>query len=226
MKTIFLLISVFATIGLSAQKTVHDANAVTRSAKNFHAIEISDGIDLYLSQSNEEAVAVSGSSDEYRDKIKVEVINGVLKVYYDRKNGWSMNWGNRKLKAYVSAKSLDHLSASGGADVFIDNELAYLSFKKANRNPKDPNSIALVADAIAKLNDIVDRRPDQMAHAFHIMGSQGLTWAKSGIPPGDARKAFIEYLLAKAKLSRDYQPTDMTRGLYDEIERALLMLAV
>ena len=123
MKNIFLLISVFATISLSAQKTVHDANAVTRSAKNFHAIEISDGIDLYLSQSNEEAVAVSGSSDEYRDKIKVEVINGVLKVYYDRKNGWSMNWGNRKLKAYVSAKSLDHLSASGGADVFIDNEL-------------------------------------------------------------------------------------------------------
>lgn len=125
MKKILLLLFLLATIGLSAQKTVHDANAITRSAKGFHAIEISDGIDLYLTQGTEEAVAVSAVSDEYRDKIQVEVANGVLKIYYERKDNWGvrMNWGNRKLKAYVSAKNLDKLSASGGADVVVDNEL-------------------------------------------------------------------------------------------------------
>lgn len=125
MKKILLLASLLATIGLSAQKTVHDANAVTRSAKGFHAIEISDGIDLYLTQGNEEAVAVSASGNEYRNKIMVEVNNGVLKIYYERQKNWGMgiNWGNRKLKAYVSVKTLDKLSASGGADVYVENEL-------------------------------------------------------------------------------------------------------
>jgi len=124
MKRIILFASLFAGITLSAQKTVRDNNAVTRNAKGFHAIEISDGIDLYLSQSNEEAVAVSASGAEYRDKIKVEVVGGTLKIYYERDRGsWSVNWGNRKLKAYVSVKTIDNLHASGGADVFIDNEL-------------------------------------------------------------------------------------------------------
>jgi hypothetical protein len=117
----FLLVS----LGLSAQRTVRDDNAVNRNAKNFHAIEISDGIDLYLSQGTEEAVAVSASSNEYRDKIHVEVINGTLKIFYERDSNWGMsiNWGNRKLKAYVSVKTLDKLYASGGADILIDNEL-------------------------------------------------------------------------------------------------------
>ena len=123
MKQIFLFLSVFATLSLAAQKTVHDANATTRNAKGYHAIEIQDGIDLYLTQSNEEAVAVSASTNDYRDKIRVDVTDGTLKIYYDKQNSWSMNWGNRKLKAYVSVKNLDKLHASGGADVYVENEL-------------------------------------------------------------------------------------------------------
>jgi hypothetical protein len=123
MKRIFLLATVLITLGATAQKTVHDANAVVRSAKGFHAIEMSDGIDLYLSQGNEEAVAVSASSTEYRDKIRVEVVNGVLKIYYDDERNWRINWGNRKMKAYVSVKTIDRLYASGGADIAIEDEL-------------------------------------------------------------------------------------------------------
>ncbi|MEO8173954.1 MAG: head GIN domain-containing protein [Sediminibacterium sp.] len=125
MKKIILFASLLISLGLSAQRTVRDDNAVTRTAKNFHAIEISDGIDLYLSQGNEEVVAVSASSNEYRDKIHVDVVNGTLKIFYERENnrGWTINWGNRKLKAYVSVKTLDKLYASGGADILIDGEL-------------------------------------------------------------------------------------------------------
>lgn len=123
MKKIILLASLFAATATWAQKTIRDEHAQTRPAKNFHAIEVSDGIDLYLSQGSTESVAVSASSSDYRDKIQVEVVNGVLKIYYERnKLGWS--WGvNRKLRAYVSVKTLDGLSASGGSDVEIDTEL-------------------------------------------------------------------------------------------------------
>lgn len=126
MKKIFsvLLLSGIVT-AVSAQKTINDANAQKRNVAGFHAIEIGGGIDLYLSQ-GDDAVAVSASKDEYRDKIKTEVKNGVLKIWYEYNSNIRLDWGNRKMKAYVSAKTLDGLHASGGSDVFVDG-----SFKAA-----------------------------------------------------------------------------------------------
>lgn len=125
MKKICLLFFLLCTLAVGAQKTVHDANATIRDVRNFHAIEIADGVDLYLTQSNEEAVAVSASTHEYRNRIRTEVINGVLKINFNPENTWKLNWfGNRKLKAYVSLKTLDKLLATGGSDVFIENELS------------------------------------------------------------------------------------------------------
>lgn len=125
MKKIYLIFSLLCTLAGNAQKTVHDANATARQVSSFHAIDIADGVDLYLTQGNEEAVAVSASTDEYRNRIRTEVVNGVLKIDFDQEGTWKLNWfGNRKLKAYVSVKQLDKLVASGGSDVFIENELS------------------------------------------------------------------------------------------------------
>ncbi len=121
MKKILLTALLLTGIFVQAQKSLLDANAVKRNISHFRAIEIADGIDLYLTQGNEEALAVSASSADYRDKIRTEVVNDVLKIYYNREGGWNLNWGNRKLKAYVSVKQLEKLTASGGADVFIEN---------------------------------------------------------------------------------------------------------
>lgn len=126
MKKLFSLLLLTGLITTaSAQKTINDANAQKRNVPGFHAIEVGGGIDLYLSQ-GDEAVAVSASKDEYRDKIKTEVKNGVLKIWYEWSSNLRMDWGNRKLKAYVSAKDLDGLHASGGSDVYVDG-----SFKAA-----------------------------------------------------------------------------------------------
>jgi hypothetical protein len=124
MKKIFsLLIAGFAfSIGM-AQKTINDPNVQVRPASGFHAIEISGGIDLYLS-SGDEAVAVSAKDIEARDRIKTEVKNGVLKIYFDWKDGLKLALkGDKKLKAYVSYKTLDGLSASGGSDVHVEGTI-------------------------------------------------------------------------------------------------------
>lgn len=121
---ITLFVSLLMLTGtILAQKTIRDANAQSRNGlKNFHAVQVSSGIDLYLTQSAEEAVAVSASAEEYRDKIITEVVDGVLKIYYEKSNNWNWggNSGNKKLKAYVSVKQLDKLSASGGSDVSFE----------------------------------------------------------------------------------------------------------
>lgn len=119
-KILTLIIAIASITGLVAQKTINDPNAEKRNVSGFHAIEVSGGIDLYLSQGNE-AVAVSASEIKYRDKIKTEVVNGVLKIYYENENRHiSISWGNRKLKAYVSARTLDGLEGSGGSDIAIE----------------------------------------------------------------------------------------------------------
>ena len=85
-----------------AQKQVNDPNAESRNVKGFHAVKVATGIDLLLSQGNTEAVAVSASTNEHRDRIKTVVENGVLKIYYDNNGLNFRNSDNRKLKAYVS----------------------------------------------------------------------------------------------------------------------------
>src|SRR5258706_7862012 len=99
-KIVSLVILATSFSAAIAQKTVNDPNAKKRNVSGYHAIEVSGGIDLYLSQ-GEEAVAVSASETKYRDRIKTEVKNGVLKIWYDH-NNFTVDWGNRKMKAYVS----------------------------------------------------------------------------------------------------------------------------
>ncbi|MEP6685072.1 MAG: head GIN domain-containing protein [Parafilimonas sp.] len=121
-KLIVLLPFLFSVAFLMAQNTVvHDANAEVRKISSFHSIEVSNGINLIITQSNEEAVAVSAPSTDVRNLIKTEVENGKLRIYFDNQGRRNWNNNNKKdLKAYVSFKNLDGLEANSGADVSTD----------------------------------------------------------------------------------------------------------
>jgi hypothetical protein len=119
MKKLLLAAGMFATLSLAAQDLViDDANAKRRSLSgSFQSIRVSDGIELLLTQGSEESVAVSASESKYLERLKTEVSDGVLRIYYDNK---SMVWNNnerRRLKAYVSFKTLNQIKASSGAEV-------------------------------------------------------------------------------------------------------------
>jgi hypothetical protein len=117
---VLLNLFVFAAF---AQKTVNDPNAEKRNVSGYHGIEVSGGIDLFLSQGGE-TVAVSASETKYRDRIKTEVKNGILKIWYENNNHISIDWGgNRKLKAYVSFKNLDNLEGRGGSDIIVEGSI-------------------------------------------------------------------------------------------------------
>ena len=120
-----LLFAVAAVLSMTtrAQQTIiHDPNVELRSVSGYHGIEVSDAINLYLSQGDKETVAVSAKDIKWRDRIRTVVENGILKISLDR-HGWDV-LGNIKLKAYVSFTSLDLLKASGASDVFVDGVIA------------------------------------------------------------------------------------------------------
>ena len=119
MKKIFFSLFALLSVHLFAQDVeVNDANAVKRSLPtSFNAINVSDGIDLLLTQGSEESLAVSASEPKYLEKLKSEIVDGTLKIYYDNAGMiWNSN-EKRKLKAYVSFKTLEKLQASLGANV-------------------------------------------------------------------------------------------------------------
>ncbi len=129
MKKILLLITfhvlLFVTAFSQDVMTVNDKNAELRSVPgSFHGIRVSSAIDVIIKQGNEEAVVVSASEEKYRRKIKTEVRDGILRIWYDNE-GLKINWGNydMKLRAYVSVKNLDIIDVSGACDVKIDGVL-------------------------------------------------------------------------------------------------------
>ena len=125
MKRVFLSIALsFVTIAVFAQQKINDANAETREAKNFTSISVSNAFEVYLSQGSEETVAVSASEQKYKDKIKVEVKDGVLKISYDEGGKfWKRFTGNMKLKAYISFKSVNKITASGACDIRLQGKM-------------------------------------------------------------------------------------------------------
>ena len=118
-KIILSLVMMAGSLAGVAQKAwVNDPNAETRTLNaSFNAIKVSGGIDLYLSQYETESIAVSASEDKYKEHIKTVVENNTLKIYYDGDRLW--NSGNKKLKAYVSFKTLERLQATGASDVQV-----------------------------------------------------------------------------------------------------------
>ncbi|MFT3751188.1 MAG: head GIN domain-containing protein [Agriterribacter sp.] len=128
-----ILFAAFAVSALSAAAQddkvfVKDANAQPRKISgSFSGITVSGAIDLYISQSDEEVVVVSAAEPEYRDRIATEVKNGVLEIYYNDKG---MKWTrDRKLKAYVSFKTLNKLEASGASDIYANGVIKSPSLK-------------------------------------------------------------------------------------------------
>ena len=111
-------------------------------------------------------------------------------------------------------------------DVFIDNELAYLKFKKANNAPQDIDSPDLVDDALKTLSAVALRRKDQRPHAAHISGTQGLVWAKQSGMAGPEKQQFLEMLLEKVQSALPDDKEAILSTLESELTKELLLLSV
>jgi hypothetical protein len=120
--SIFLML-ICIGISSSAQNTIiNDPNAELRTVTTFNAIEVSDGIDLFLSQGGEEALAVSAAGTAFRDAITTTVEDGVLRIWYNHEGRIWVS-GNKRMRAYVSFKKINRLKASNASDVLISGPL-------------------------------------------------------------------------------------------------------
>jgi len=116
MKKILLLLSfVVSGLAVMAQKTVNEPHVEKRAVKSFHAVDVSSGIKLILTQGDKEELAVAAGDPSYLEYIETTVKDGVLKI--TRNQDWQFwkQWKNWKVTVYLSFKDLDKINASSGA---------------------------------------------------------------------------------------------------------------
>lgn len=95
--------------GVKGSKNVIKKNRTI--TESFNAIKVSQGIDVYLKQSDNISVTVEADDNIY-DLLITEVKNNVLHIYFEK------NVGRVKAKiVYVSMKEIVALTASSGADI-------------------------------------------------------------------------------------------------------------
>jgi hypothetical protein len=124
MKRIFFIICILncSIIAFAQKQFIVDPNAETRTINgSFNSIIVSGGIDIYLSQSDKEEIAVSASDERFIAGIKTVVENNILKIYYSGDKAW--NRKNRNMKVYIAFVNLEKLEASGASDIMVSGEI-------------------------------------------------------------------------------------------------------
>jgi hypothetical protein len=111
----FLVLS-FSSIG-QEKITISDRLAEKRSVDAFNSIEVSGGIQVFLTPDDKEEIVVSAKDEEIRNRIITKVVGNRLEIYYDSKT-W-IRMPDLKLKAYVSFKKLNEITGSSSTSINI-----------------------------------------------------------------------------------------------------------
>ncbi len=111
---LLLLFCLSAPSCLQAQRG--PLSSQTREVSNFQAVQVSHGIDLFLTDASDYRLKVE-ASDDLLDEIETFVENNTLVIRLRKNKSW--NWRNRRTIAYVSLANnpLQSIYASGGSDV-------------------------------------------------------------------------------------------------------------
>ena len=168
-----LLLAGFVVNAQENKSIVYDENAQQRKVPSFTAISVSSAIDLYLTQSNKNEVAVSATNDEIRDHIITEVVGGTLIIRLGDKGSWFSwrKWGNYKTKAYVSIQDIDALTASGASTVHLVNTIESPKMRIKLSGASDFKGNIKAGVLIYQLTGASDYKGEVIANSIDIDGS-------------------------------------------------------
>lgn len=92
-------------------------------------------------------------------------------------------------------------------DALVLTEWAYFLFRKALEEPAGAESPGWVSDATSILEDMISARGEWDHYPYHILGQQGLLWARRGIPDPKERQTYLLNLLTHMRRGSERFPT-------------------
>jgi hypothetical protein len=112
-------------------------------------------------------------------------------------------------------------------DYYVDTEYAYLMLKSSAKNPRAPQALDRAEKALLDLEDVMRQHGGRDSYAFHIYGSQGLSWARRApITSGERLNLLKRLLEAVGKGCEIHPHSSDLRRLKDDLQREALMTSV
>lgn len=113
----------WCTSVLAQEKAIRDAYAVKQTLSgSFHSVQVSSAIECYLSQGEEESLAVSVYPEELRSHVLTSIDKGVLKIRMDESKKW-WSYRNSRVRVYVSCRHVDQITLTGASQLRIVDEV-------------------------------------------------------------------------------------------------------
>ena len=111
-------------------------------------------------------------------------------------------------------------------DPFVENEYAYLLFRIAIENPLAVDAPDLVAQATDKLDSLISG-DFQNPYPYHVLGSQGLAWARCGIGSSLQKEAYLRKLIGRIEKACNKYPRNSDLAvLLKDLKQEYMSIAV
>lgn len=198
---VFVLLATIAGFHTIANPGNSDKTEL-RDVKNFNAIKVSSGIDLYIKMGDSEEVKVV-ADDDLIDKLITEVNDGTLRIYM-KKSNWG-NWGFSKArKVYVTVSELSAIDASSGSDVNCENTLKGETLKVRASSGSDVSLDVVYKNFSLDTSSGSDARVTGKTKNFEAEASSG----------SDIKAQELESVICKVRVSSG---SDATVSVSDEL---------
>ena len=118
---------------------------------------------------------------------------------------------------------LKQSSNLNSSDPLVILSLENLNFKEAIANPNIEQSFRLAKDAYDTIIQLIDQRGKLDPYPYHVLGTQGLNWAKRGIKDITERKKYLENLLSILKKGvENHKHSGELKEIRDKVQSEIL----
>ncbi len=122
---------------------------------------------------------------------------------------------------------LSQAQSLNSADSLVILSMEHLNFKEAVSSPNLESSFRLAEEAYGNIIQMIERRGKLDPYPYHILGAQGLRWAKAGIKNPDKRKKYLEGLLPVLKEgAENHKHSPEIKDIRDKVQKEILSFFV
>ena len=122
---------------------------------------------------------------------------------------------------------LNQARGLGPTDPYVETEYSYLLLRKAIENPATHTASDLVREAIETLTTLIERVGERDSYPYHVLGSQGIAWARRGITSTVEKEHFLRGIIAHLEAGyRNHPRATELKHLLDDLKREHLEIAV
>jgi tetratricopeptide (TPR) repeat protein len=112
-------------------------------------------------------------------------------------------------------------------DYKVQTEWAYMSLKRASTNPSAIDAPARADEAFKHLEEAIEYRGEADAYPYHILGSQGLVWARYAVMSREDKRALLLRLERTVGDGLKFHKLDKyLLQVHEEIKKEKLMTVV